>query len=181
VALCGALDASFGHGSPDVGGLTPRGQTLFIMERRMSYLSRTLVGLALGGTLTACAHGSSHGAEPSHANVITRAEMEQNQYASLYEVVQALRGRWLNSRGPTTLLGKPTEVQVMVDDLRLGGVNTLRSLTRDNVVTIAFVDPVTAAQRWGGKYAQGTIVVTTRADGAPDAEPQPQSSPRSNQ
>jgi len=139
----------------------------------MSYLSRTFVGLALSGSLSACAHGSSGSAQPSQANVITRAEMEQNQYASLYEVVQALRGRWLITRGPTTLLGKPTEVQVMVDDLRLGGVNTLRSLTRDNVVTIAFIDPVTAAQRWGGAHAQGTIVVTTRADAAPDTAPHP--------
>ena len=99
--------------------------------------------------------------------------MERSEYASLYEVVQALRGRWLRSRGPNTILGRQTEVQVMVDDMRLGGVNTLRSLTRDNVVQMAFVDPVTAAQRWGGKYAQGTIVVTTRADAAPDTEPQP--------
>jgi hypothetical protein len=97
--------------------------------------------------------------------------MERSEYASLYEVVQALRGRWLRSRGPNTILGRQTEVQVMVDDMRLGGVNTLRSLTRDNVVQIAFVDPVTAAQRWGGKYAQGTIVVTTHADAAPDTEP----------
>jgi len=107
--------------------------------------------------------------------------MDQSEYASLYEVVQALRGRWLRSRGPNTILGKPTEVQVMLDDMRLGGVGTLRSLTRDNVVTIAFVDPVAAAQRWGGKYAQGTIVVTTRADAAPDTEPQPKKPVRTNQ
>ena len=147
----------------------------------MSTLTRLLARLALAAIVSGCTHGAAHHAQRAQADLITRAEMEQNQYASLYEVVQALRGRWLSSRGPTTLLGKPTEVQVMVDDMRLGGVNTLRSLTRDNVVTIAFVDPVAAAQRWGGKFAQGTIVVTTRADGAPDAEPQPKSSPRTNQ
>jgi hypothetical protein len=141
------------------------------MERRMSILSRTFTGLAVGAVISGCAHGAPSGAQPTQSNVITRAEMERNQYASLYEVVQALRGRWLRERGPTTLLGKPNEVQVMVDDMRLGGVNTLRSLTRENVVTIAFVDPVAAAQRWGGKYAQGTIVVTTHADAAPDTEP----------
>jgi len=147
----------------------------------MAFLSRTLVGLALGGMVAGCAHGSARGTQKSQANVITRAEMDQSEYASLYEVVQALRGRWLRSRGPNTILGKPTEVQVMLDDMRLGGVGTLRSLTRDNVVTIAFVDPVAAAQRWGGKYAQGTIVVTTRADAAPDTEPQPKKPFRTNQ
>ena len=137
----------------------------------MSSLSRIVGRLVFTGFIAACAHGPAHRGPPSDANVITRAEMERSEYASLYEVVQALRGRWLRSRGPNTILGRQAEVQVMVDDMRLGGVNTLRSLTRDNVVQIAFVDPVTAAQRWGGKYAQGTIVVTTHADAAPDAEP----------
>lgn len=139
----------------------------------MSFPSRTLARLVLIGSVVACTHGPSQSRPPSDANVITRAEMERSEYASLYEVVQALRGRWLRSRGPSTILGRQTEVQVMLDDMRLGGVSTLRSLTRDNVVQIAFVDPVTAAQRWGGKYAQGTIVVTTHADAAPDTEPQP--------
>src|SRR4051794_8178679 len=113
----------------------------------MSSLSRTFARLVFTGLFAACSHGSAPGRPPSDANVITRAEMERSEYASLYEVVQALRGRWLRSRGPSTVLGRQTEVQVMLDDMRLGGVSTLRSLTRDNVVQIAFVDPVTAAQR----------------------------------
>ena len=139
----------------------------------MTSLSRTLVRLALGGIVVACTHGSAHSGERADANLITRAEMERGKYASLYEVVQALRGRWLRTRGPTTLLGSPIEIQVMVDDMHLGGVGTLRTLTSDNVVAIAFVDPVTAAQRWGGRFAQGTIVVTTHADGAPAPESRP--------
>ena len=140
----------------------------------MSPLPRLLTRLALAVTVSGCAHGSAPGAQRAKADLITRAEMEQNEYASLYEVVQALRGRWLQGRGPTTILGRQNEVQVMVDDMRMGGVSSLRSMTRDNVVTIAFVDPVAAAQRWGGSHAQGTIVVTTRPDAvAPDSEPPP--------
>jgi hypothetical protein len=143
------------------------------MEQRMSPLSRGIIRLAFGGMVVACAHGAGQKAtQRSSPDRITRAEMEQNQFASLYEVVEALRGRWLRPRGPTTLLGRQSDVQVIVDDMRMGGVNSLRSLTTDNVVMIAFVDPVAAAQRWGGKYAQGTIVVTTRADAAPDTVPQ---------
>ena len=123
----------------------------------MTSLSRTLMRFALVGGAVACTHGSANDHPRPDANVITRAEMERSEYTSLYEVVQALRGRWLRSRGPSTILGRQTEVQVMLDD----------------VVMIAFVDPVTAAQRWGGKYAQGTIVVTTHAEAAPDTEPRP--------
>jgi len=134
----------------------------------MSSPSRTLLWFAVCAVVSACAHGTTrkNGERPS-ANLITRAEMEQARYASLYDVVQALRGRWLQSRGPNTLLGRPVEVQVMVDDMRMGGVESLRSLKTDNVVSVQFVDPVAAGQRWGGKYAQGTIVVTTRADAVP--------------
>jgi hypothetical protein len=133
----------------------------------MASHSRTIAVLALGAVVLACARGSkpTDVSRPSaSASVISRAEMEQARYASLYEVVQALRGRWLQTRGPNTLLGRPGEVQVFLDDMRMGGVDALRSLKTDDVVCISFVDPVAAGQRWGGKYAQGTIVVTTQAD-----------------
>jgi len=136
----------------------------------MYFPSRTLVLCAFGALAVACARGSQPNdvsRTSSNASVITRTEMETARYASLYEVVQSLRGRWLQTRGPNSLLGRQVEVQVLVDDLRMGGVETLRSLRTDNVVTISFVDPVAAGQRWGGKYAQGTIVVTTRADTLP--------------
>lgn len=129
--------------------------------------SRTVVVFALSVVVLACARSSKPNdvmRPSSDASVISRAEMEQARYASLYEVVQALRGRWLQTRGPNTLLGRPGEVQVFVDEMRMGGVDALRSLKTDNVVSITFVDPVAAGQRWGGKYAQGTIVVTTSAD-----------------
>ena len=94
--------------------------------------------------------------------------IEVRQLRKSYGSVQALRGRWLQTRGPNTLLGRPGEVQVLVDELRMGGVDALRSLKTDNVVSITFIDPVAAGQRWGGKYAQGTIVVTTSADTLPE-------------
>jgi hypothetical protein len=138
----------------------------------MSSPTRTIVLLALSAVVSACARNARPNdatRSDSGSNVITRAEMERGRYASLYEVVQALRGRWLQARGPNTLLGRPAEVQVLVDDMRMGGVEALRSLNTDNVVSISFVDPVAAGQRWGGKYAQGTIVVATHADSSPQS------------
>lgn len=136
----------------------------------MHFHFRALVLLAFGAIALACARGpqpNDISRTSSNASVISRTEMEHARYASLYEVVQSLRGRWLQTRGPKTLLGQPGEVQVLVDDLRMGGVDALRSLKTDNVVSISFVDPVAAGQRWGGKYAQGTIVVTTGVDTLP--------------
>jgi len=139
-----------------------------MQERRILYF-RPLVLLAIGTVMCACARSKPGDVTRSaaDANVITRVEMEKAQYASLYEVVQALRGRWLLTRGPNTIMGRTGEVQVLLDDMRMGGVDALRSLKTDNVVSITFVDPVAAGQRWGGKYAHGTIVVATHADTLP--------------
>jgi hypothetical protein len=134
----------------------------------MSSHTRTFVLLALGAVVSACAHSAaSNEATKPNPSVITRAEMERARYATLYDVVLALRGQWLQRRGPTTLVGRPAEIQVIAGDLRMGGVESLRRMTSDNVVSIAFVDPVTAAQRWGGSHAQGAIVVTMQADASP--------------
>jgi hypothetical protein len=133
-----------------------------------------LLLLALG--LGACAahhpdDGSS--ARRTASGPIKRDELESARYATLYDAVLALRGHWLQRRGPTTLVSRPVEIQVIAGEIRMGGIQSLRTMTSDNVVSIAFVDPVTAAQQWGGSYAQGAIVVTMQADAAPAAEPHP--------
>ena len=142
----------------------------------MSATLRAIGLLMLVGTVTACAaRGSREGSPARHSasGPITRAELESARYTSLYHAVLALRGHWLQRRGPSTLIGRPVEIQVIAGDIRMGGVESLRAMSSDNVVSIVFVDPVEAAQRWGGRHAQGTIVVSMHADGGPDATPHP--------
>ena|SRR5687768_13151655 len=136
----------------------------------MPLVLRTIRLFVLGAVVAACAGRRAADGGPerqSASGPITRAEMDAARYGSLYDIVLALRGQWLQGRGPSTITGRPTEIQVIVDEIRMGGVESLRAMQSDNVVSIAFVDPVAAAQRWGGSHAQGTIVVTMRADAAP--------------
>ncbi|MFL5619766.1 MAG: hypothetical protein ACJ79A_15390 [Gemmatimonadaceae bacterium] len=140
----------------------------------MSPLRRVIGLLTFVTTLAGCAaHRPDDGsaARRSASGPIAREELESARYATLYDAVLALRGRWLRPRGTKTFLGRPVQVQVIVDDMRMGGVEALRAMTSDNVMRITFIDPATAAQRWGGSHAQGTILVATHADGAPDTEP----------
>ena len=125
--------------------------------------------LMLAGTLSCAAKSSRDpaSARRSASGPITRAELEAARYATLYDAVLALRGQWLQRRGPSTLIGRPGEIQVIAGEIKMGGVEALRAMGSDNVVSVAFVDPVTAAQRWGGSHAQGAIVVTMHADAAP--------------
>jgi hypothetical protein len=142
----------------------------------MSAFLRVVGLLSLGLTVTACAArrpDDRPATRRSASGPITRDELESARYATLYDAVLALRGQWLQRRGPTTLVTRPVEIQVIAGDLRMGGVQSLRTMNSDNVVSIAFVDPVTAAQRWGGSHAQGAIVVSMQADAAPSAEPKP--------
>jgi hypothetical protein len=142
----------------------------------MSSFLRVIGLFSLGLTIAACAGrrpAERAATRHSASGPITRAELEATHYASLYDAVLALRGQWLQRRGPSTLVSRPVEIQVIAGDIRMGGVQSLRTMNSDNVVSIAFVDPVTAAQRWGGSHAQGAIVVSMLADGAPSTEPNP--------
>jgi hypothetical protein len=140
------------------------------MPRSLRMIGLTIGLLMLAGTLTACAaRGSRDESAPRRgaSGPITRAELESARYATLYDAVLALRGQWLQRRGPSTLIGRQAEIQIIAGEIKMGGVDALRAMGSDNVVSIAFVDPVAAAQRWGGSHAQGAIVVTMHADAAP--------------
>ena len=136
----------------------------------MSSILRVIGRLTFAAALAGCAARSADtgsAARRSASGPIGRDELESARYASLYDAVLALRGQWLQRRGPSTLVSRPVEIQVIAGEIKMGGVQTLRTMTSDNVVSIAYVDPLTAAQRWGGSHAQGAIVVTMRADAAP--------------
>jgi len=137
---------------------------------RRSMLTRRIAWVLISTAAFAMACRSSAGrsaaSQPvARADVITALEISRTNYSNLYDVVQALRTRWLLSRGPDTILGKQGEVQVHLDDVRLGGVQSLRNLSPVGVAYIQWFDPTSAAQRWGLGYGQGAIYVSTRPKG----------------
>lgn len=102
-----------------------------------------------------------------NGDTITRDEIQAGQFANVFDLVQARRFRWLQARGTDSINQTPGEVQVLLDGTRLGGVQTLRNLAPSDVTSIQFVDPVSAAARWGLGYAHGAILVSMRAPGRP--------------
>jgi hypothetical protein len=129
----------------------------------MTPLARRSAALALALAGLACASGPRKGSPSRRGNdVITAEEMASVQFSNLFDLVQALRFRWLQSRGPDSINMQPGQVQVRLDDTRLGGVETLRTVAPTGVVSIQWVDPTTAAARWGMGYGHGAIVISTR-------------------
>ena len=124
----------------------------------------TLLVLVLGILTTSCAGGGRGGAhEPTpRSDLLSADELRAGHWRNAYEAVSSLRGRWLQSRGHDTIMGKPVAVQVHLDDVRLGGVETLREIPVIEIAYIQFFDPATASARWGLDHSQGAIYVSTR-------------------
>ena len=117
------------------------------------------------------ARGRDAGGSRRGGDTITRDEIRAGQYANLFDLVQARRFRWLQARGTDSINQTPGEVQVLLDGTRLGGVQTLRSLAPSDVTSIQFVDPVSAAARWGLGYAHGAILVSMLVPARAGAQP----------
>lgn len=134
----------------------------------MMRATRGLLALALLLLATACASAAA-GTDPTgsgrpRSDLITAEEIRQRgQYSSLYELVQALRPRWLRAQGPDTLVGQGGQVQVHMDGNRLGSVDALRNLSPSGVTSLRWIPPIDAAARYGLDHSHGAIVISTGA------------------
>lgn len=122
---------------------------------------RLVPGLAVLLVLGCAVHRTERPAA-SESNLITYAEIEHSEYHTLYDLIEAKRGLWLRPRGRSTVNGQAAEIQVHFDDLRLGGVSVLKTLTLDGIKSIRFVDPIAASARWGLGYGEGAIAISSR-------------------
>jgi hypothetical protein len=118
-----------------------------------------VVGLLL--IASACSASRSSSRARSDRSVITHAQLAEHHFNNLFEAVQSLRANWLQTRGPDSFQ-KPTVVWVYLDESRLGGVETLRTIPPTNVVSVRFIDGIQASARWGLDHGQGVIQVATR-------------------
>jgi hypothetical protein len=131
---------------------------------------RALYGITLALLLVTvgCASGAERAggstAPRADRNLITAEEIATAERAgSAYEVVQALRPNWLRGRSPGTVQNPGAgAVVVYVDDLRVGGVEHLRSLASTTISSMRFLDPGDATTRFGTGHMGGAILVTAR-------------------
>jgi len=97
--------------------------------------------------------------------VITRDQMLEANYSSVYDAVAALRSLWLQPRGPDSFVA-PSVVWVYIDGARVGDVGVLRTMQPRMVNTVRFYDGPSATSRWGVDNAAGVIHVSTWSEGA---------------
>ena len=125
-------------------------------------LHAALLVLLVGAS--ACAAGSARNTEPtSRRDLITRADIEGTQWQNAFDVVRALRPQWLQVRGRDTITGDPVGVQVVLDGVRLGGVDALRNFSVGGIGYLQYFDAISASQRWGTGFGQGAIFISSTA------------------
>ena len=133
-----------------------------IRSSRSELAARGALLLALAIACKSGGPGSGSRAPAPRTDLITAEELRGGQFRNAYEAIRSLRARWLQSRGTDTFLGKPGEVQVHLDDVRLGGINSLREIPVIDVAYMQFFDPASASARWGLDHSHGAIYVSTR-------------------
>jgi hypothetical protein len=115
-------------------------------------------GRASGGTAGRSASSAPRGRQP---DLLTRDEIARAQWPTAYDMVLALRPRWLSTRGADTIMGQQGEVRVRVDDAPAGGASALRTLMPSVVASLRFVAPAAAAGRPGSSHVHGASLVAT--------------------
>ncbi|HMH83511.1 MAG TPA: hypothetical protein VK531_11625 [Gemmatimonadales bacterium] len=113
-------------------------------------------------TVACSARAPSDSRVRADRNVLTQEDLGEHHFATAYEAVASLRPSWLETRG-TDSFTTPSQVLVYLDDSRLGGVETLRTIGLANVLYIRHIDGIAASARWGLDHGQGVIQVATRS------------------
>ena len=121
-----------------------------------------VAALGLGG----CGHGASQAArEPvpvRSSDVVTMEELARVATSStLFEALHALRPAWFR-RNPTTLRPQAeSDVVVYLDQSRLGGPETLRTIQVNAATVIRHYSASEAEARFGPGHLHGAIRVST--------------------
>ena len=123
------------------------------------------VALALIALAPACKSASPRETRRIDRTVITRDQMLDGAYVTVYDAVAALRSNWLRPRGPDSFV-LPSIVWVYIDGSRAGDVSILRNIQPKLVNAVRFYDGPTATGRWGVDNGAGVIHVSTWSDGA---------------
>ena len=119
-----------------------------------------LTVLVLQFLATACASAGSAGAAGGRADLLVEEQIRDQSFTTTYDAVVSLRPNWLRTRGVDSFRA-PTQIQVYLDNMRMGGVNTLQQIPASAVYWIRWYDGIDASARWGLDHGQGVIYVST--------------------
>ncbi len=128
--------------------------------KRLSSITPFLLLLAFWG-IPGCA-STGEGGERIRPNEISAEEMAATPAGNLYDVVDQLRPRWFQIRAVASLQQQRPEIGVYINRTHQGGVEVLRSMSKDGVHRLVYLDGPTASAQLrspGGTALAGAIIV----------------------
>jgi hypothetical protein len=112
---------------------------------------------------SACVHPTTESRPGSDRSIITKEQLNEGHFTTVYNAVEGLRRNWLQTRGSDSI-NLPTQVKVYLDNSLLGGVDMLRNIDSNSISFIRYYDGITATTRWGLDHGAGVIFVSTRPE-----------------
>lgn len=134
------------------------------MYRKITLTALLIVTAACGGGGSQAPAGASAPTPTTRErNVITRAEIEQADWATnAFDLVQRLRPGFLRVSGPTTWSGASQTAMVRLNDQELGDFGALRQILVSSVQEIRYYSASEATAKFGGIRGRPVIWVTTK-------------------
>ena len=123
--------------------------------------SRLAPGVALA-IVTACAGHGAGKFSGYNRNLISRAEIEDSHAPDALTLVRRLRGEFLSNRGRTSVtLNTPMLPVVYLDQVELGGFETLATIPARDIAEIRLYRAWEASYRFGKDKSAGVVQVIT--------------------
>ena len=129
--------------------------------RRVLYAA-LLLALVIPDSGCATRGGAAVAAPATNRDFIAREEIEKGQWPNAYDLIRSVRPQWLRVRGRDTIVGEAGAVQVVLDNVRLGTTDALRTLPVGGIAYFQWLDGISASQRWGTGFGNGAIFISTR-------------------
>jgi hypothetical protein len=97
-------------------------------------------------------------------DVLTAAEIRAANASDAYDLVQRLRPAWLrqNVNASQAEADGSREIRVLVNGRDAGGLATLRNYDSHQIISMRWVDSLSAVATYGRGYGRGVITLETR-------------------
>lgn len=94
-------------------------------------------------------------------DLLTEDEIAASGAANAYDLIRNLRPHWLQGRGRKSIMFDSASVPVVyVNGNRYGDVNSLASISKDNITLIEFLNAGDATTLLGVNHPSGAIMIT---------------------
>jgi hypothetical protein len=100
-----------------------------------------------------------------NSRVLTAEDITRTGATNAFDVVSRVRSRWLHDRGPGEKDDAgPVLLQVYRNGQLVGNADALRQIAAGDILTMEWVDPITARTRYGPRAGHGVILVTDKPE-----------------